>query len=152
MPYINNEKIVSCDIQSAYDVVQDITKYNEFIPWCKNVKIISNCNSTVVSDVQVEFLFIKEKYRSMTKFTAPTEVGDEVIAGAEITIIEGPFKHFLTTWHLKGIGINRTLISFNADFSFNNRLYNSIASLVVQSANQKIIDAFSKRVKKYKSI
>lgn len=146
MPRVENKRVLLCNIQRAYEVIKDVTKYSEFIPWCKSVKVISANDAMIVSDVTVEFLFIKEHYKSMAKFVKPEQRGEEIFASSEITMIEGPFMHFLTLWTLESLGVNKTIVTFTCDFSFKNKLYNKIANSVMTAANQKIIDAFTKRV------
>ncbi len=145
MPSIKNSRILPYTIEILYSVISDVEKYDKFIPWCKNITIVSKKDREVISDVEVEFLFIKEKYRSIAKFKPPKLKNGEITAKTDIEMIEGPFSYFSTMWDLKAIGENNTLVDFICDFSFKNTIYNGIASTVLIPANEKIIDAFIKR-------
>ena len=145
MPSIENKRILPYNIATLYKVITNGEDYSDFIPWCKEVKVISEGSSILVSDVKVEFLFIKEKYRSMAKFKPPADNDGITNASTEITMIDGPFSHFVTKWSLKKLEANKTFVDFKCDFAFKNRFYDGIANLVLTSANDKIIDAFIAR-------
>lgn len=145
MPSIENKRILPYNIETLYKIIVNVEEYSEFIPWCSEVKVVSSDKSILVSDVKVEFLFIKEKYRSMAKFTPPVSNAIHANATTEITMIHGPFSHFLTVWSLKKIDENKTLVDFRCDFSFKNKLYDGVANLVLTSANDRIIEAFTER-------
>lgn len=145
MPSIKNSRVLPYKIELLYSVIIDVEKYDKFIPWCKNVTIISKEKQEIISDVEVEFLFIKEKYRSIAKFSAPKKKKGEITAKANIEMIHGPLSHLSTVWHLKALGEDKTFVDFACDFSFKNKIYNKIASSVIMPANKKIMDSFIKR-------
>lgn len=147
MPVVENNRILEHKLEVLYDVITDVESYSEFIPWCKKVTVITERTNEVISDVNVEFLFIKEKYRSIAKFEPPEEKDGEIIAKVDIEMLEGPFEYFSTIWVLKSVNKdkNKTLVDFRCDFSFKNKIYDGIASTVLMAANDKIINAFIKR-------
>lgn len=142
MPKIQNRKILPYKIDLLYQVITNVEEYNKFIPWCKKVTIITQDTQSLISDVDVEFLFIKERYRSVAHFFPVMNN----IAKTEIQMLKGPFKHFSTLWVLEALENNVTLVEFECDFSFNKKLYDNIAKPVLMAANNKIIQSFIKRV------
>jgi coenzyme Q-binding protein COQ10 len=145
MPIVENKRILEHRLELLYDVITDVESYSEFIPWCKKVTIITEKTNEVISDVNVEFLFIKEKYRSIANFEPPQKKDGDIIAKVDIEMLEGPFEYFSTIWILKSVNENKTLVDFKCDFSFKNKIYDGIASTVLMAANDKIINAFVKR-------
>ncbi len=145
MPLVENNRILEHKLEVLYDVITDVESYSEFIPWCKKVTIINEKTNAVISDVNVEFLFIREKYRSIAKFEPPAQQEGDIIARVDIEMLEGPFEYFSTIWILKSVDENKTLVDFKCDFSFKNKIYDGIASTVLMAANDKIINAFIKR-------
>lgn len=146
MPSVKNDRVLPYSVDVLYDVITDIEKYCDFIPWCKGVKAISRSANSVISDVEVEFLFIKEKYRSIAKFDPPQRQNNKIIARADVEMLEGSFDHFSTIWDLKSISDDKVLVSFRCDFAFKNPIYNAISKTVLMAANKKIINSFIKRV------
>lgn len=146
MPQIKNKKLLPYNINQVYEVIKDVTKYPDFIPWFEKVEIISTDDSVLISDVTVRFMSIKAQYISKTIFEPPLEKDSQQIARAEVSMIQGPFTHFMTIWSLKQKTPQNTLVELECDFAFNNLLYNKIASMALKPMNEKIISAFTQRV------
>ncbi len=146
MPQICNNKNLSYNIDFLYNIIIDVEKYNEFIPWCDKIVVVSKDEDVIVSDVTVKFMFIKEHYRSIAMLKPSTVIDSEVTqANVDIKMLYGPFSHFYTSWILTKIHDNETRIDFTCDFAFNNHLYNSIAAAVLYKANSSIFKAFEQR-------
>ena len=45
------EVIINHSAKKLYDIVLDIEKYPEFIPWCSEVRIISKTNKKIIGDL-----------------------------------------------------------------------------------------------------
>ncbi len=144
MPQITNKKVLPYRIEKLYEIITDVERYPEFIPWFKKITIISS-QGNIITDVTVEFMFIRDTYTCTTELQAPSEVDSEVNASVIVTMVDGPFDHFITIWSLKKIGDKKTLVQFKCDFLFNNILYDKMAAVVLKSMNEKIINAFIKR-------
>jgi coenzyme Q-binding protein COQ10 len=144
MPILHNKKVLHYDLELLYEIITDVESYNKFIPWCKKVTILEKKDSGLISQVEIEFLFIKEKYISEAFFIPPKDGG----AKTEIKMLKGPFHHFTTLWDLQSEpSSGRTLVDFTCDFSFNNRLYDKIGQVALMAANNKILDSFMARAK-----
>ena len=146
MPVIINQKFLPYGINKLYEIITDVERYPEFIPWFKKISIISSDSNLIVTDVTVEFMFIRDHYTSTTELKPPNKIDGEVIASAIVTMIDGPFDHFITIWTLKESDEENCLVEFKCDFSFNSILYDKMASVCLKPMNKKIIDAFIKRV------
>ena len=44
-----------------FDLVADIEKYPEFLPWCIASRVISNDNNILIADLMIGFQVFKEK-------------------------------------------------------------------------------------------
>lgn len=145
MPLLCNKKILPHKIEKLYEIITDVEKYPEFIPWFKRIKITSIKDNVIVTDVTVEFLFIKDSYTSTTELHKPTIVSGEKVASAIVTMVDGPFNNFVTIWSLTELDNNKCFVEFKCDFSFNNKLYDEMAQVALKPMNKKIMDAFIKR-------
>jgi coenzyme Q-binding protein COQ10 len=146
MPKIVNQKFLPYTIDELYQVIIDVERYPEFIPWFKQIVITSSEGNSIVTDVTIEFMFVRDHYTSTTELIPPHEVDGEMVASVVVTMVEGPFDHFITTWSLKEIAEESCIVDFKCDYSFNNRLYDAISKVALKSMNKKIMDAFIERV------
>lgn len=146
MPEIVNRKLLPYSINQLYQVIIDVERYPEFIPWFKKIVITSSEGNSIVTDVTIEFMFVRDHYTSTTELIPPHEVNGEITASAIVTMVDGPFDHFITIWALKEVDEESCMVEFKCDYSFNNRLYDKIAQVSLKPMNKKIMDAFIKRV------
>jgi coenzyme Q-binding protein COQ10 len=145
MPRLYNKKVLPYDLHFLYNIITDIEKYDEFIPWCEKVILVEKEDHKLIADVTVKFIFIREHYRSIATLTPPLHNIENLQASVQITMLYGPFSHFITLWNLFKVEDSRTQIEFTCDFSFNKKLYNTFASAVLCKANHSILKAFEKR-------
>lgn len=120
-----------------YDLVVDIEKYPEFLPWCLGVRIVTRSDKDIVADLIVGYKFFRETFRSKVHLTPKTRI--------DVEYINGPFHHLNNHWVFKegpGYGTN---IDFFIDFQFKNSFFQSATQMVFESAFDKMLDAFEKR-------
>lgn len=134
-------KIVPCDIQNIYELVLDVEKYPEFLPWIEEVLIIEKTDSSMLADMLVNFSGIKRVYRSEVTFNI-----DENNATIEVKALKGIFNHLYNIWNFTRDEKN-TIIEFDIDFEFSSKMFDSIAAPIFEMISEKMISSFEKRAK-----
>ena len=134
-------KIIPCKKNQLIEMVLDIEKYPEFVPWCIAGKINEkkeNENTIEMKgDLKVGKKFLNETYSSLILFNKSE---DKIF----VTNIEGPLKHLKNIWQFKEIN-NSTQLTFEIDFELKNNLLNTIMKKSFNFGLNKIADAFEKR-------
>ena len=74
-----------------FDLVADIEKYPEFLPWCVASRVISNDNNILIADLMIGFQVFKEKFRSRVKL-------DKKNMKISVSYEDGPFKFLTNIW------------------------------------------------------
>ena len=135
------KKIIPCKKNQLIEMVLDIEKYPEFVPWCIDGKINEkreNENTIEMKgDLKVGKKFLNETYSSLILFNKSE---DKIF----VTNIEGPLKHLKNIWQFKEIN-NSTQLTFEIDFELKNNLLNTIMKKSFNFGLNKIADAFEKR-------
>jgi len=135
------KKIIPCKKNQLIEMVLDIEKYPEFVPWCIAGKINEkkeNENTIEMKgDLKVGKKFLNETYSSLILFNKSE---DKIF----VTNIEGPLKHLKNIWQFKEIN-NSTQLTFEIDFELKNNLLNTIMKKSFNFGLNKIADAFEKR-------
>lgn len=57
-----------------YNVVSDIDRYKDFLPWCTDSKITSRKENVVTADLKIGFQIYEEKYTSKVELEKPRSV------------------------------------------------------------------------------
>ena len=135
------KKIIPCKKNQLIQMVLDIEKYPEFVPWCLNGKVHSRRESNdlveIKADLKVGKRIINETYTSLVLYYKEK---DKIL----VTNIDGPLTHLKNEWKFKEIN-NSTQLDFNIDFELKNNLLNIIMKRYFNFGLNKIADAFEKR-------
>ncbi len=135
------KKIIPCKKKDLINMVLDIEKYPEFVPWCIEGKIHEKKESEdlieIKGDLKVGKKFLNETYSSLVLYYKEK---DKIL----VTNIDGPLKHLKNEWKFKEIN-NQTQLEFDIDFELKNNLLNTIMKKSFNLGLNKIADAFEKR-------
>ena len=141
MPKTSVKRLIECKKNQLIDLVLDIEKYPEFVPFCLNAHIYEKNNegdiTTIIADLTIGKGPFKDTYKSDVKF-------NKIDSTINVTNIGGPLNHLRNTWHFEEQE-NRTEISFNIDFEIENKFLNIVMTKSFQFGLDKIADAFQKR-------
>jgi coenzyme Q-binding protein COQ10 len=126
--------------EQLYDLVADIEKYPEFLPWCGAVRILSQSETELLADLSVGYKFFRETFRSRVHLTPKTRI--------DVEYINGPFHYLNNHWVFKKRADSGTDIDFFIDFEFKSKLFQSATQMVFETAFDRMLDAFEARAKK----
>ena len=141
------KKIISCKKNQLIEMVLDIEKYPEFVPWCIEGKRFDKKESKDLlifnGDLKVGKSFLNETFSS---FVTYYKEKDKII----VTNLDGPLKHLKNEWVFKEIN-NATQLDFFIDFELKNPVLNAIMKRSFELGFNKIAKSFEERaVKLYK--
>ena len=120
-----------------YDLVADVGRYGEFLPWVSGVRIKSNSDTEMVADLLVGFKAIKEKFTSRVRKVRPMSI--------TVDYLDGPMKYLHNEWTFRDRADGGCDIDFMVDFQFKSRVFEAIAGQVFDRALTKMTDAFVAR-------
>ena len=123
--------------EQVFDLVADVGRYQEFLPWVTATRIRSNDETAMVADLVVGFKALKETFTSRVEKHRPTDV--------TVDYIEGPLKYLHNSWKFAADGKGGTDIDFCVDFAFRNRLFEALAGQMFDRALRRMIGAFEER-------
>ena len=141
------KKIISCKKNQLIELVLDVEKYPEFVPWCIEGKVYDKNESedliTFNGDLKVGKSFLNETFSSQVSYYKEK---DKII----VTNLAGPLKHLKNEWLFKEIS-NSTQLEFFIDFELKNPILNSIMKKSFKIGLNKIAKSFEERaIKLYK--
>ena len=141
------KKIIPCKKEQLIEMVLDIEKYPEFVPWCIEGKIQDKNESTDLitfnGDLKVGKSILNETFSSHVSYY---KAKDTII----VTNLDGPLKHLKNEWKFKEVN-NSTQLEFFIDFELKNPILNGIMKKSFELGLNKIAKAFEERaIKIYK--
>tara|TARA_B100000003_G_C10595278_1_gene236869 strand:- start:1 stop:492 length:492 start_codon:yes stop_codon:yes gene_type:complete len=144
MPQASVKRIINCNKKDLIELVLDIEKYPNFIPYCLGSKVYSKEDKSneilIVADLTIGKGPFKDTYKSDVKYYKDKDL-------IYVTNIDGPLKHLENKWNFKELR-GQTEVSFDVDFELKNRFLNIIMTKSFQYGLNKIADAFEKQANK----
>ena len=141
MPKASVKRSIDCKKEQLIDLVLDIEKYPEFVPFCVNAKVYEKKEKDnlllIIADLTIGKGPFKDTYKSDVQYNKKEN-------SIFVTNLDGPLKHLKNTWYFKEEN-NITEISFEVDFELKNEFLNIVMTKSFQFALDKIAEAFQKR-------
>ena len=130
-------------VQELYDLVIDVTKYPEFIPWCTTARVIEEPTPhTIIAELVVTFSGISEKYTSRVESVAQKNNKAEI----NTYNVTGPFKQLNSRWVFSyDASKKKTKVDFYIEFEFASKLLQMMIGSFFEKACIKMLKAFEKR-------
>jgi coenzyme Q-binding protein COQ10 len=141
MPKASVKRLIECKKNQLIDLVLDIEKYPEFVPYCLNAHVYEKKEkddlTLIIADLTIGKGPFKDTYKSDVRFNKKDN-------SIKVTNIGGPLNHLENIWHFSDHD-NGTEISFDIDFEIENKFLNIVMTKSFQFALDKIVDAFQER-------
>jgi coenzyme Q-binding protein COQ10 len=139
MPRHTEKRVLPFTPEQLFDLVSDVGRYQEFLPWVAATRIRSNSETETTADLVVGFRALKETFTSKVRKMRPREI--------EIDYVEGPLKYLHNSWRFAPAPGGGTEVDFCVDFAFRNRIFEALAGQMFDRALRRMIGAFEDRAK-----
>ena len=123
--------------EQMFDLVADVARYPEFLPWVSAIRVRSNSDTEMTADMIVGFKGLRETFTSQVEKQRPGHL--------RVDYLDGPLKHLNNDWQFRSDGQGGCLVDFCVDFAFKNRMFEMLAGQVFDRALRKMIGAFEER-------
>ncbi|MEC7208006.1 MAG: type II toxin-antitoxin system RatA family toxin [Pseudomonadota bacterium] len=131
------QRVIRHSPEQLFDLVADVRRYPEFLPWCLAARIRKQTEDHLVADLIIGFQMFKEQFTSHVSMDR-----DNLII--EVEYAEGPFKYLKNRWkfieHPDGC-----VIDFYVDFEFRSRLLQTVIESLFTEAVKRMVRAFEAR-------
>jgi coenzyme Q-binding protein COQ10 len=116
----HERRLIRYPAKLLYEVVSNVDKYHEFVPWCRQSKVLTRSNDRLSAELTVGFKYLTERYVSQVQLRAP----QQVIATSFQTNL---FESLRTEWKFSPAhDPDNTWVNFQVDFQFRSALYNEL--------------------------
>ena len=141
MPSASIKKKIPCSKKNLIEMVLDIEKYPEFVPWCLDSKIHDKIDKgdtiEIKADLTIGKSFFRDTYKSFVIYNKSED-------SIHVTNIDGPLKHLENEWFFRQDG-DSSEVEFHVDFELKNKILNVLMIKSFDLGLKKIADAFEKR-------
>ena len=128
-----------------YDLVADVERYPEFLPWNSAARIRSRSTrpdgaEVVEADLVISFKVFRERFGSrVTLWPQQKRIDTEYL--------DGPFKYLKSGWSFADLPHGSCKVDFFVDFEFRNAILGKVIGVVFGEAMSRIVRAFEDRAR-----
>ncbi len=123
-----------------FDLVADVRRYPEFLPWCQAARVRSRSGQTEIAELAIGFGLFHERFVSRVELAPDRAEGPRIVT----TGIEGPFRRLASRWTFHPHA-NGTEIEFELEFEFRSMLLQQTVRLLFAEAVRRMVAAFEAR-------
>ena len=121
-----------------FDLVSDIARYPEFLPWCNSTRIIRKEGDMVLAELTIGYKMFREKFTSRVYL-------DKENKTINVSYVSGPLKHLSNEWKFHKLPKKHCRIEFFVRFEFSNPILSGLMNMFFDVAFRQMVSAFEKR-------
>ena len=140
MPAHAEKRVVPYTPEQMFDVVADIERYPEFLPWCVATQVRPIHDNVIYADMMIGFRMFRERFTTRDVLERPRRI--------LVAHHQGPFKRLHNHWIFEPQDDGGCLIDFFLDFEFRSRVFERMISIVFHEAVGHMVAAFERRARK----
>jgi ribosome-associated toxin RatA of RatAB toxin-antitoxin module len=137
MALVEKSVLVEYSASQMYALVDDVTQYPAFLPWCGGAEVLQREDDRVRAAVTIDFRGIRQRFSTENRLQ-PAEL-------IEMKLVEGPFRHLDGSWHFKALGSGACKIEFRLHYEFSSKLLEKLIGPVFHYIANSFVDAFVRR-------
>lgn len=136
MPTVKRSRTVIFTCEQMYGLVNDVDRYNEFLPYCTESKVHHRDDDEVQATMVIGAAGMSKSFTTRNRLQQNKMI--------EIRLVDGPFSHLEGFWRFDEVN-NGCQISFDLEFEFAGKIFSMLLGPVFDQVTDKMVDAFCDR-------
>ncbi|MEX2009207.1 MAG: type II toxin-antitoxin system RatA family toxin [Dongiaceae bacterium] len=141
MPIHAEQRVLPYRPEQLFDLVADIERYPEFLPWCVAARIRRREGDIVHADLVIGFKMVRERFTSRVALDRPN-------MRIDVSYAEGPFRYLTNHWIFEPMPGGACRIDFYVDFEFRSVLLRRLIGVLFNEAVRRMVAAFETRARR----
>lgn len=137
MPRHSETRFLPWSPEEMFDLVADVGRYPEFLPWVVAVRPRRKDADAQVWDMSVGFRSLRETFTSTVRLDRPRHI--------DVDYLSGPLKHLHNDWHFRPGENGGTRLEFSVDFEFKSKIFERLAGAFFHEAFKRMVASFEAR-------
>lgn len=135
MPQIHKVKILPYTPAQLFDLVADVERYPEFLPWCAAARLEKRDEKEIIGTITTQKGAFRYSFTTRNFYRYPDYM--------TIALIRGPFKHLSGKWQFKALE-NGCMVDYQMHFEVLFLLAPILVGLMDYMADT-MVDSFARR-------
>ncbi len=139
MASISRNALVPFSAAQMYLLVDDIERYDQFLPWCSGTEVISRDEDEVRATINISKAGFNKRFSTCNRMQRNKMI--------EIRLLEGPFKHLEGYWRFDALAEDACKVTLDLQFEFSSKIVGMTFGPVFGQIAGSLMDAFMNRAK-----
>jgi len=126
--------------EQMFNLVADVARYPEFLPWCVGARIREQTDKMVLADLMIGFKMVRERFSSRVHL-------DRNAKRIDVEYINGPFRELQNHWTFHPTNDGGCRIEFFLEFEFSSLMLQKLIGMLFHEAVRRMVSAFETRAK-----
>lgn len=136
MPRVQRTALLPFPAADVFAIVNDVSRYPEFLPWCSAATVIEESHEEVVAALSLSASGITETFTTRNRLTHCEKI--------DMELVSGPFRELTGGWTFVRLGADEGCrVELDLSFQFNG--VKSLLGVVFNKAADRMVDAFCAR-------
>lgn len=137
MTQVERSALVLHTAEEMFDLINDVERYPEFLPWCAKTEIVSRTDEELVATLFLSKGGLNYSFTTRNQLNRPTRM--------TLELVEGPFSSLAGVWDFKVLSDEASKVSLNLQFDFSGKIASFAMSKVFNQVATTLVDAFVTR-------
>ncbi|TEA77623.1 type II toxin-antitoxin system RatA family toxin [Allopusillimonas ginsengisoli] len=120
-----------------FDLVADVEKYPEFMPWCGGTTVHRKDEKGMEASVTISIAGIRQTFTTRNEHDYP-----ELIT---VNLVDGPFSQLKGTWAFQELAADACKVSYTMEYAFSSRTLEAVVGPIFNRIATSFIDSFTQR-------
>ncbi|MGK0405363.1 MAG: ribosome-associated toxin RatA of RatAB toxin-antitoxin module [Oleispira sp.] len=139
MTSIIRSALVMHSAEQMYGLVNDVESYPQFLLGCAATELVSKTDDELVASLTISRMGVNQTFTTRNKLQYPDRM--------ELSLVDGPFDHFVGIWHFSRLSDEACKVIFDIEFEVNNKLTGMALEVVFKQMAATMVDSFVQRAK-----
>lgn len=137
MTTISKSALVNYSAAQMFELVDNITAYPEFLPWCGGAQELSRDVDEVRAAVAIAYSGLNKSFTTRNLMQTNKMI--------EMTLIDGPFKHLHGFWRFDTLADDACKVRLDLEYEFSSKLVGLALGPVFGQIANSLVDSFCQR-------
>ena len=137
MPVIERSALVPHSAAAMFDVVNDVSRYPDFLPWCESASILRQDETDMVAKLTMARGGMRHSFTTHNTFVRPESI--------RLSLVDGPFSAMNGRWDFAALGHDGCRVSMRLQFDITSILLKTSLTPVFSRIADTMVEAFCDR-------
>jgi len=137
MPTVRKSVIVARSAEAMYDLVENVERYPEFLPWCAATHVYERTGHTTRARLDIAYRGVRTHVTTRNEKERPHRM--------TLELVDGPFEHFHGEWRFTALGAVGCRVELALDYKLASRALQALLGRVFDHVADTLVERFVER-------